>query len=84
MLAQSRQSRWDQPNSVECRETPCHPPYGQAGVLRAQSPACLLSSCGDGQLCAFAKAVGTQENGAVVLGLRRAALTRSYKRIRLT
>jgi len=56
----------------------------QAGVLRSQSAACLLSSGGDGQVCAFAKAVGSQENAAVVLGLRRAALTRSYKRIRLT
>jgi hypothetical protein len=41
----------------------------QAGVLRSQSAACLLSSGGDGQVCAFAKAVGSQENAAVVLGL---------------
>src|SRR4029453_16971393 len=44
-------------------------PMRQAGVLRSQSPACLLSSYGDGQVCAFAKAVASQENAAVVLGL---------------
>jgi hypothetical protein len=40
-----------------------------AGVLRSQSAACLLPSGGDGQVCAFAKAVGSRENAAVVLGL---------------
>jgi len=33
MLAQSKQARWDQPNSVECRESPCLSPYASGGSL---------------------------------------------------
>src|SRR5690242_9107647 len=64
-------------------------PMSSSLCIRRES--CALSApracyrhAGDGRVCAFAKAVASQENAAVVLGLAGAALTRPCKGIRLT